>query len=78
MPVEINKIDTFQTRFFNSFINLTNQDSTYYPALTTTRIEPNYLGGAAGGTNVDLMTSYSIYDQFALRVWTDNRPLSTK
>jgi hypothetical protein len=74
MPVEINKIDTFQTRFFNSFVNLTKQDSTYYPAITTTRVEPNYLGGTA----TDLLTSYTIFDQFALRVWTDTKPLSTK
>jgi hypothetical protein len=74
MPIEINHIDTFQTRFFNSFVNLTKQDSTKYPAATTIRVEPNYLPG----TPTDLLTSYSIFDQFALRVWTDTSPLSTK
>ena len=73
MPVEIKHIDTFQTRFFNSFVNLTKQDSTKYPAITTTRIEPAYLQG----TSTDLLTSYTIFDQFALRVWTNNAPLST-
>jgi len=73
VPVEIKHIDTFQTRFFNSFVNLTKQDSTKYPAVTTTRIEPNYLQG----TSMDLLTSYSIYDQFALRVWANNSPLSS-
>jgi hypothetical protein len=68
MPIEINKIDTFQTRFFNSFVNLTQQDSTTYPAITTMRIEPGYFPPAAGGTNSDLLTSYTIYDQYALRV----------
>lgn len=73
MPVEINHIDTFQTRVFNSYINLTKQDSTKYPAITTVKIEPNYLPG----TPTDLLTSYNIYDQYALRVWTDSSPLST-
>lgn len=74
MPVEINKIDTFQTRFYNSFVNLTKQNSTKYPAITTTRIEPAYLDG----TGTDRLTSYTIYDQFALRVWSDGEPLSAK
>lgn len=74
MPVEINKIDTFQTRFFNSFVNLTTQNSTKYPAITTVRVQPAYLGG----TVTDLLTSYTIYDQFALRVWSNSEPLSTK
>lgn len=73
MPVEVNYIDTFQTRFFQSFVNLTKQNSTKYPAVTTTRIEAELLPG----TSTDLLTSYSIYDQFALRVWTGTEPLST-
>jgi hypothetical protein len=68
MPVEINHIDTFQTRFYQSFVNLTKEDSSTYPALTTVRIEPNYLPNT--GTATDLLTSYSIYDQWALRVKT--------
>lgn len=73
MPVEINKIDTFQTRFFNSFVNLTKQNSSTYPAVTTVRIEPAYLDG----TGTDRLTSYTIYDQFALRVWSNQPPGAT-
>jgi hypothetical protein len=80
MPVEINTIDTFQTRVFNSYVNLTKQDSTKYPATTTCRIEPCYLPPEAldGATVTDLLTSYTIYDQFALRVWSTGSPLSAK
>lgn len=73
MPTEVNYVDTFQTRFFNSFANLTRQNSTKFPAITTVRIEPNYLPGTA----TDLLTSYTIYDQWALRVMTDALPLSS-
>lgn len=66
MPVEINHIDTFQTRFYQSFVNLTKQNSSTYPALTVVKIEPNYLPGTA----TDLLTSYNVYDQFALRIVT--------
>lgn len=75
MPVEIRKVDTLQTRLYNSFVNLTRQDSTKYPALTTTRIEPNYLPDS---TRTDLLTSYTIYDQFALRIWSNSQPLSAQ
>lgn len=64
MPVEINYVDTFQTRVFQSFVNLTKSNSTKYPAVTTTRIEPPLLNGTA----FDLLTSYTIYDQWAIRV----------
>ena len=64
MPVEINKVDTFQTRLFNCFVNLTKQNPSTYPAITSVRIEPNYMGGTA----TDLLTSYTIYDQYAFRV----------
>ncbi len=74
MPVEIIKPDTFQTRFYNSFVNLTNQDSTKFPATTSVRIEPSYIDG----TGTDLLTSYTIYDQYALRIWSNNSPLSAK
>ncbi len=59
MPVEINRVDTFQTRFYQSFVNLTELDSTTYPAVTTVRI---------ANTNFEPLTSYSIYDQWALRI----------
>ena len=58
MPVEITKVDSFQTRFNQSFVNLTTLDSTTYPAVTTIRITQ---------TNTEPLTSYSIYDQWALR-----------
>ena len=64
MPVEIKHIDTFQTRFFQSFVNLTKQDSTEYPA-TSVITYTNY-----PGTNAESLTSVAIYDQFALRVST--------
>ena len=74
MPVEIRRPDTFQTRFYNSFVNLTRQNSTKYPAITTVRVEAPLIGPPS--TNADLLTSYSIYDQFALRVWTNQEPAS--
>ena len=58
MPVEINYVDTFQTRFFQSFVNLTKQDSTTYPAVTTMQVQQ---------TNTEPLTTYSVYDQWALR-----------
>jgi hypothetical protein len=64
MPTEINYVDSFQTRVFQSFVNLTKSDSTKYPAVTTVRIEPPLLNS----TNTDLLTSYTIYDQWAIRV----------
>lgn len=64
MPIEINYVDSFQTRVFQSFVNLTKSDSTKYPAVTTVRIEPPLLNG----TTSDLLTSYTIYDQWAVRV----------
>lgn len=60
MPVEYKKSDNIQTRIYQSFVNLTAEDSTTYPALTTTRID---------NTNwVDPLTSYTIYDQYAVRI----------
>jgi hypothetical protein len=64
MPSEIKHIDTFQTRFFQSFVNLTKQDSTTYPA-TSAITYTNY-----PGTQAESLTSICIYDQFALRVST--------
>jgi hypothetical protein len=61
---EVNYIDTFQTRFMNSFVNLTKADSTKYPAITTFR--QGYNDTELGGTPV--LSSYCIYDQYALRV----------
>jgi hypothetical protein len=62
MPIEINKVDTFQTRVFQSFVNLTELNSTQYPAVTTARIT-RY----ENCTTCEPLTSYSVYDQWALR-----------
>jgi len=62
MPIEINKIDTFQTRVFQSFVNLTAQNSTTYPATTSVRISR-----PENCTTCEPLTSYSIFDQWAVR-----------
>lgn len=62
------KVDNFQTRLMNSFVNLTKVNPTLYPALTTTNYE--YNDTSVGGTAVPVLTSYFIYDQWALRVAT--------
>jgi hypothetical protein len=62
MPIEVKKIDTFQTRVFQSFVNLTELNSTTYPAVTSARII-RY----ENCTECEPLTSYSIYDQWAFR-----------
>jgi len=57
MPIQVNYVDTFQTRFYQSFINLTKIDSTAYPAVTTMQTDAE---------NPSL-SCYNIYDQWALR-----------
>lgn len=57
-------VDTFQTRFMNSFVNLTKQNPTLYPAITATKYEYN----DTGFSDVPVLTAYYVYDQFALRV----------
>jgi len=59
MAVQIVKVDTPTTRFNQSFVNLTEKDSTTYPAVTTVKIDTTM--------NIPL-TSYYIYDQWAFRV----------
>lgn len=59
MAVQITKVDSLQTRLFQSFVNLTQSDSTLYPAVTTMQIDNTM--------NIPL-TSYFVYDQFALRL----------
>jgi hypothetical protein len=63
MPLERTHIDNFQTRFYQSFFNMTAFDSTAFPATTTIRIQ-NF-----PGTYQEPLTSISTYDQFALRVF---------
>jgi len=66
MPLEIKNIDTFQTRFFQSFKNLSKEDASNYPAVTSYQIT-NY-----PGTTAEPLTAAFIYDQFALRVWPES------
>jgi hypothetical protein len=64
MPIQVNYVDTFQTRFMSAFKNLTLLDSTTYPAITTKNVYPD---PSTGLTNA--LTSYNVYDQWALRTY---------
>lgn len=57
MAIQVNYVDTFQTRFYQSFTNLTQLDSTTYPATTTQQVD----------TDNPSLTCYNVYDQWALR-----------
>ena len=59
MAVEIIKVDTLQTRIYQSFVNLTAADSTKYPATTSVRID---------NTTNPPLTTYFVYDTFTFRV----------
>ena len=72
MALEINRIDTFQTRFYQSFVNLTRQNATNYPAVTSVRIEQ-----PENCSTCPALTSISIFDQWALRVVTNALPIVT-
>jgi len=62
MPSQtVTKVDSFQTRLMQSFVNLTALDSTTYPAVTTMQLEYN------DTTNGVATTAYFIYDQWAIR-----------
>jgi len=52
-------IDNDVTKFFQSFVNLTERNSTTHPALTTVTVD---------NTMNDPLTTYYIYDQFAYRL----------
>jgi len=65
MASEIIKVDTPATRFNQSFVNLTNIDSTAYPATTSVRID---------NTMSPALTSYYIFDQWAFRTISYNQP----
>ena len=67
MPVEVLRPVDLQTRISQSYVNLTKYDSTKYPALTTVRIDYS--------TRHDRLTSYTIYDQYALRVLSHQEPM---
>lgn len=57
MSVNYNYVDAYQTLIYESFVNLTKLNRTLYPATTTVEID---------SINPTL-TSYFIYDQWALR-----------
>ena len=72
MPIQFNKIDTFQTRVAQSYVNLTKYNSTQYPATSViTSDRPEWDAGA------EALTAVNIYDQWALRVVTGSAPLNT-
>jgi len=58
MATQVVYVDTPVTRFNQSFINLTQKDSTAYPATTSVRIDE---------TITPALTAYYIYDQWAFR-----------
>jgi len=70
MPVEVLRPRDLQTRISQSYVNLTKVDSTKWPALTTIRIDYTTLK--------DRLTSYTVYDQYALRVLSHSEPLHDK
>ena len=55
---QVIKVDDLQTRMMMSYVNLTKSDSTTYPAITTVTID---------NTMMLPLTTYYVYDQFALR-----------
>jgi len=58
MAIQYVNVDTPVTRFAQSFVNLTQINSTKYPALTTKQVDT---------TMYDPLTTFSIYDQWAFR-----------
>jgi len=63
--IQVNYVDTFQTRIMSAFTNLTKLDSSTYPAVSTVQVYPD---PTTGGVNA--LTSINVYDQWALRVKT--------
>jgi hypothetical protein len=59
MATQIIKIDNLQTRLMQSFINLTNSNSSLYPALTVLQVDKTFSPP---------LSTYQVYDQFALRL----------
>lgn len=64
MAISVTKVDTFQARFMQSFVNLTQLDSTAYPAVTSMQLQ---YGDTSDGNNP--VSAYFIYDQWALRTY---------
>ena len=62
MATEIIKVQTFQAKLDSALINLTELNSSTYPAVTAIKIDqPKF------NTSAPALTSYYIYDQWALR-----------
>jgi len=62
MATEIIKVQTFQAKLDSALINLTELNSSTYPAVTAIKIDrPEF------NTSAPALTSYYIYDQWALR-----------
>jgi hypothetical protein len=78
MPLEFKKVDTFQTRFMQSFVNLTKYNSTQYPATSVIKIGQYDASNAFSdvGTITNALTTIYMYDQWALRVASNTAPLS--
>jgi len=58
MAAQIINVDSLQTRMMMSFVNLTQSNSTAYPAVTTITVD---------STMMVPLTTYYIFDQYALR-----------
>ena len=72
MPIVWNRMDSFQTRLYQSFVNLTRFNSTTYPATSSIVItRPEFC------STCEPLTSVNTYDQYALRVVTNAAPLGT-
>jgi hypothetical protein len=63
MPIDHRNIDSFQTRVYMSYKNMTKTNNTTYPAVTTINIT-NF------ETGVEPLTTINVYDQWALRTTT--------
>lgn len=72
MPIVWNKIDSFQTRLYQSFVNLTKYNSTQYPATSSIVVTRPEMC-----TDCEPLTSVNTYDQWAVRVVTNAAPLNT-
>jgi len=62
MAQTVTYVDSFQTRYMQSFVNLTKVNSTLYPAVTTMQLQ---YGDTSDGTNP--VSAYFVFDQWALR-----------
>ena len=59
MSQQENNVDSNITKFFQSFVNLTERNSTTHPALTTMTVD---------NTLTEPLTTYYVYDQWAYRL----------